>query len=120
MFIAQSEVIREIAANQSCVIIGRAADYILRNEPHLVRVHIRANKEDRIMQAVANYELPRKGAENYVKKADRSRANYYRFYTGRVWGDPENADLVINTSFTGFDGAVELIKQLLKLKGYID
>jgi len=119
MYLAQSEVIRDIAKQGSCVIIGRCADYILRDEPNLVRVFIRADYEDRITRAVEEYSLDRKGAVNHVKKTDKSRANYYKFYTNRIWGDAEHSDIIINSSFTGFDGAAKLIKQLLNIKGLI-
>ncbi|MDR0917453.1 MAG: cytidylate kinase-like family protein [Oscillospiraceae bacterium] len=119
MFIAQSEVVREIAAQGACVIIGRCADYVLRHEPNLIRVFIRADTEDRIQRAIESYELPRKNAIKYVKKADKARSNYYRFYTNRTWGDPEHEDLIINSSYCGSAGVVELIKKFLQVKGYI-
>jgi cytidylate kinase len=117
MFFAQSSVIKELAAKDSCVIIGRCADYVLRNEPGLVRVFIRADHEDRVVRAVASYNLPRKDAEKYVKKTDKTRSNYYKFYAGRAWGDRDHTDLMINTSFTGADGAVEVIMAALRSKG---
>ncbi|MDR0814049.1 MAG: cytidylate kinase-like family protein [Oscillospiraceae bacterium] len=110
MFLSQSMVIRELAAKESCVIIGRCADYVLRDFPNVLHVFIRANKEDRIARAVADYELPTKNAEQFLKKADKSRANYYRFYTNRNWGDPQYIDVSVNTSAVGIDGAVEIVK----------
>jgi cytidylate kinase len=116
MFIAQSAVIRDIAARESCVVVGRCADYILREDPDLVRVFIRASGEDRVRRAVEEYSLPRKNAEAYVKKTDKSRANYYKFYTNRAWGDKANTDLMLNSSFTGVDAAAALIKALVEGK----
>jgi cytidylate kinase len=116
MFIAQSAVIRDIAARESCVIVGRCADYILREDPDLVRVFIRADAGDRVARAIEEYSLPQKNAEAYVKKTDKSRANYYKFYTNRTWGDKVNTDLMINSSFTGVDSAVTLIKTLIENK----
>ncbi|MDR3278308.1 MAG: cytidylate kinase-like family protein, partial [Oscillospiraceae bacterium] len=117
MFIAQSAAIRELASGGGCVIIGRCADYVLRDEPKLVRVFIRADKEDRVKRAIEDYDLPVKRAEAQIKRIDKSRANYYRYYTNRVWGSPENADLIINSSFTGVDGAVAIIKTMLAERG---
>ena len=120
MFIAQSTVISDLAAKDSCIILGRCADYVLRDNENLVRVFIRANFEDRVKRAVESYNLAQKNAETAVKKADKARANYYKYYTTRSWGAPENADLMINSSFSGIDGAVDIIKSLLAAKGYID
>ena len=120
MFIAQSAVIADLAAKESCIILGRCADYVLRDSENLVRIFIRADMSDRIKRAVEHYSLAEKNAENAVKKADKARANYYKYYTTRSWGAPENADLMINESFTGIEGAVDIIKSMLAAKGYID
>lgn len=120
MFIAQSAVINDIAQHGNCVILGRCADYVLRGREDLVRVFIRADFDDRVKRAIGQYELEEKKAEASVKKIDKSRANYYKYYTTRAWGAKENSDLVINTSFVDTKGAVELIKTLLKVKGMID
>lgn len=120
MFIAQSAVIADLAASESCVILGRCADYVLRDSANLVRIFIRANLPDRVKRAVENYSLAEKNAESAVKKADKSRANYYKYYTTRTWGASENFDLMINSSFTGLDGAVDVIKALLAAKGLIE
>ncbi|MDR3309916.1 MAG: cytidylate kinase-like family protein [Oscillospiraceae bacterium] len=119
MFITQSAVIKEIAAQGPCIVIGRCADYILRNEPGLFRVFIRAENEERVQRAIEEYKLPRKNAVQYVKKTDKNRGNYYKFYTNRAWGDPEHEDLIINSTFTGTDGAVDLIITALRNKGYL-
>ena len=114
VYLAQSAVIRDIALRSDCIIVGRCADYILRNEPGLLRVFIRAEMDDRIKRAVDSYGLSNQKIEENIKKIDKSRANYYRFYTSLRWGDIANYDLVINTSFTGIDGAVEIIRTLVK------
>ena len=119
-FFAQSAVVRELAAQGSCVIVGRCADYVLREEPGLVRVFICAEPEDRKKRAVEKYGLDSASIESRLKKIDKARANYYKFYTGENWGGIHEHDLIINTSFIGIDGAVEVIKTLLKEKGFID
>ena len=115
-FLAQAEVIREIAKS-SCVIVGRCADYILREEPGLVRVFIAGRLEDRIRRAIEKYNFPEDGAQEKIRKIDKSRANYYRYYTDQSWGSVHNYDITLNTSFTGIDGAVEVLPTLLKSKG---
>ena len=113
VFLAQSSVIKDLAAQGSCVIVGRCAHYILRNEPGLVAVFIRGELEDRIRRAVEYYGLPQQNAAERIKKIDKNRVNYYKYYTSRQWGMIENYDLVINSSFTGSGGAVAVIKTLL-------
>ena len=117
VFLAQSAVIKEIAARENSVIVGRCADYVLRETPGLVRVFIRAEMEDRMARAVAHYDLPSDKIESRIKKIDKSRSNYYKYYTSHLWGDMSYFDLVINTSFTGVDGAVATIRTMLKEKG---
>ncbi len=120
MFIAQSAVIADLAARESCIILGRCADYVLRDTENLVRVFVRGELSDRVRLAVEKYGLAEKNAESALKKVDKSRANYYKYYTTRSWGAPENSDLMINSSFTGIDGAVQIIKTVLACKGFID
>ncbi len=115
-FFAQAEVIRDLA-QESCVIIGRCADYILQDEPGLVRLYITGSLDERVRRAVQYYKIPCDGADERIKKIDKSRGNYYKYYTGRVWGDIQNYDLVINSSFAGIDGAVAVIVTMLREKG---
>ena len=114
VFLAQSAVIKELASQGSCVIVGRCAGYILRDEPSLVTIFIRALIEDRVRHAVEYYELSPQNALDRIKKIDKGRTNYYKYYTSRQWGSIDNYDLVVNSSFTGISGAVEVIKALLR------
>ncbi|MDR1065277.1 MAG: cytidylate kinase-like family protein [Oscillospiraceae bacterium] len=120
MFIAQSEVIRELAARGSCVILGRCADYILRERKNLVRVFIYADLEDRARRAVESYGLAEKNSEAAVRKADKARGSYYKYYTNLIWGAKENFDIAINSSFAGIDGSVAVIKELLRARGFAE
>lgn len=115
-FLAQTEVIRELAKT-SCVIIGRCADYILREDPSLIRIFIMSPFEDRVRRAVEVYRFPSEGAEERIRKIDKSRSNYYKYYTGQAWGNMHNYDLMINSSFTGIFGAVSVILAALEEKG---
>ncbi len=115
-FFAQAEVIRELSKN-SCVIVGRCADYILREDPALVRLFITAKHDDRVRRSVEEYNYPSATAAEKIKKIDKNRANYYKYYTGQSWGNLHNFDLVINTSFTGVQGAVSIIMTALEEKG---
>lgn len=119
-FFAQANVIREIAANTNCVIVGRCADYLLKDEKKLLRVFISADMEERRQRIITEYGIDEKESVTKLRKADKSREKYVRHYTGEEWGSIKNHDLVINTSFTGVDGAVEIILAALQAKGYID
>lgn len=118
-FFAQANVIRELAAETSCVIVGRCADYILKDEEQLLRVFISADMEERRQRIISEYGIDEKESVTKLRKADKAREKYVRHYTGEDWGSIKNHDLVINTSFTGIDGAVEIIMAALHAKGYI-
>ena len=109
-FMIQSDVIRDIARTGNGVIVGRCADYVLRDHPQLLRVFIYADKEDRINRIVNEYGQDAKNAESVLTKIDKGRANYHKFYTGTNWRSMDNYDLCINTSRTGIQGAVMAIK----------
>ena len=115
---AQASVIRELAQKGSCIIVGRCAEYILREDPDVVPVFLRADKADRISFVMKDEGLEdRKAAESRLVKTDRGRMNYYRSYTGEEWGAMENHDLSINTSRTGISGAVDVIVSYLHALG---
>ena len=109
-YMVQADVIKEIANTGNGVIVGRCADYVLKDHPRLLRVFIYANKEDRINRIVSEYGQDPKNAESVLSKIDKGRANYHKFYTGSNWKNMENYDICINTSTTGIQGAVMAIK----------
>ena len=109
-FLVQSEVIRDIARSGNGVIVGRCADYVLRDHPSLLRVFIYADKADRVNRIVNEYGQDPKNAESVLTKIDKGRANYHKFYTGTNWRSLDNYDLCINTSTVGIQGAVMAIK----------
>ncbi len=116
LYIAQHKIIADIAKKGSCVIVGRCADYILKDAKNCINVFIYAPLKDRIKRACEIYKLPPETAEETVKKTDKTRANYYNFYTARKWGNTENYDLCIDSSKLGIDGSVELIKKYVELR----
>ncbi len=111
LFQIQSEVIRKVAAEGSCVLVGRCADYILSDEPDCVHVFISASWQDRVRRAMEYNRVPEKEAEEFLKKADKSRASYYNYYTDKVWGAAGSYDLCVNSSLYGIDRTVDFIKQ---------
>ena len=114
VFLAQTAAIKELAAQGSCVIVGRCSPFILRNDPCLVAVFIRGLLEDRARRAVERNGLPQKNAIERIKRIDKGRINYFKYYTNRQWGSVENYDLVINSSVSGIDGAVSVVKAMLQ------
>ena len=109
-FMVQSDIIQDIARSGNGVIVGRCADYVLKDHPSLLRVFIFANKQDRVNRIVNEYGQDAKNAESVLSKIDKGRANYHKFYTGQNWRAMENYDLCINTSVVGIQGAVLAIK----------
>ena len=108
-FLAQAAVIREIAQKGSCVILGRCAGYILRDDPACINMFLHSSLEDRLNRAVEVYGMERKGLADKLVKIDRGRANYHRYYTGEQWRDMHAYDIVINTGVSGIEGAVRAI-----------
>ena len=113
-------IIREIASEGSCVIVGRAADYILSDERH-ISIFIFAPIEERIRRnlEVAKTRFPDEAGDAYsmekkVKQIDRQRRKYYEFYTDNKWGGRDVYDLLINTSRAGVEGAVDIIEAYIK------
>ena len=111
---AQRDAILSVADKGSCVIVGRCADYILRDKPGLIRVFISADYENRIQRICHRDGVTEKEAEENMRKMDKARASYYSFHTDRKWNDASNYDLCINSSRKGIDTAVEQILQFIK------
>lgn len=122
LFLAQSDVIRRFAQKGSCVIVGRAANYILRDDPDVINVFIHRDQDERINQVSKLYNLSRSKAAETVKKIDKQRGSYYSYYTDRNWGLAENYDICLNSGFLGEDSCVAIIcdfieKHLTRNKG---
>ena len=116
IFLAQFDAIRRIAGEGSCVIVGRCADYVLRENPDAVSVFVKGNMQSKVERAVKYYGFEEEKAEDQIRKADKQRASYYNYYATATWGDVENYDLVVDTGALGVEGAVELIAKFLELR----
>ena len=115
LFILQSEVIKEYAANGSCVIIGRCSDYVLRDEPHILRLFIYGDLDHRQARVLERHpELKSSQVIDVINKTDKRRSSYYNFYTGNKWGKYDNYDLAINSSTLGIIGTAHLIVAMAK------
>ena len=109
LFLIQSDIIKKAAEEGPCVIIGRCADYILREHGNCMNVFIHASKEDRVRRSVAKKDCEERKASDFVTKKDKQRANYYNFYSNKRWDDLQNYDITIDTSRFTVDEAVELL-----------
>ena len=110
--VAQHQIIEKIAENGSCVIVGRAADYVLHDHPNVVKIFIHASKEYRIGRAMEVYGDTREEAEENIRRSDKARAAYYHHISGKRWGESANYDLSVDSS-QGVQQAVEEILQYL-------
>lgn len=115
-FFAQSEVIRELADQGPCVIVGRCSDYVLGERPECLRVFIHADMDSRIARCREEYHIEADNMERHIVQMDKGRANYYHYYTGHNWGDMRRYDLTLNSSTVGIDGAVDLIVSTLQAR----
>lgn len=114
LFVKESELIKEIADKESCVIIGRCADYILKDNEDTINVFIYSNMKDKIKRAVEKYNIKEKEAEKEIKNIDKQRSNHYKHYTGKKWGDSSNYDLCINSDFMGVEKTAEIICEMVQ------
>ena len=110
LFLLQSEAIKNYAAEGSCVIIGRCADYVLREEPNIFRIFIYGDLDHRQERVKARHpEIKPSQIIDVINKTDKRRASYYNFYTGNKWGKYDNYDMAINSSTLGIDETAKLI-----------
>lgn len=115
LFQIQSDVIRKVATEGSCVLVGRCADYILRDESNCLNVFVTARMEDRIKRVLEyNNELKENEVEEFINKADKSRSAYYNYYTDKVWGAAASYDLCVNSSYYGIEATVDYILTFLE------
>ena len=112
----QSEIIRKLAARGPCVVVGRCADFVLKDEADCVNVFICANIEDRIQRIAKRYDLSEKKAADKIKKIDRERRYYYESRTGLYWGDIDSHQILLNASRLGIDGTVDILEAIYKIK----
>lgn len=115
LFAEESEFIRKLAAKESCVIIGRCSNIILNDFTNVVNVFVHAPIESRIERYCRRNNVNAIEALKRINKEDKERANYYNFYTSGIWGDSKSYNLLIDTSKTGIDGAVELINDYIEI-----
>ena len=113
LFKLQSDTIRSLAEKQSCVMVGRCADYILRNEPSCVSVFIHNTAENRINRIMEYDKVTEQEAKDRMASIDKSRSSYYNYYTNKAWGVASSYHLSIDASVLGIDDTVLFIKDFV-------
>lgn len=116
LFIKESELIKQIAEKESCVIIGRCSDFILKDKKNIIKVFIYSNMKDKIKRATEIYGLEKTKAEKEIKRIDKLRANHYKYYTEKEWDNHANYDICINSDTLGVEKSAQLICEMVKEK----
>lgn len=118
LFILQSDIIKEFA-KESCVIIGRCSDYVLRNEENIFRIFVYGDLEHRQERVAKRHpELKSSQIIDVINKTDKRRSSYYNFYTGNKWGKYDNYDMAVNSSTLGIEGTAHVI--VASVKRYLE
>lgn len=116
VFLAQFDAIKSLAEKESCVIVGRCADYALADFPNTVTVFITGDDEDKIPWLMERYQVDAAKAKDIMVKTDKKRSSYYNYYSSKKWGDAKGYDLCINSSALGLEGTVDTILAFAKAK----
>ena len=116
IFISQAQVIRDVAATESAVIVGRCADYVLAGRENTINVFIHAPVEERVKRIMTLYHLDEAAAIKAITTSDKERGNHYFRYTDRKWGKAQNYDLCINSALMGIDKTVELLVRFAEIE----
>ncbi len=116
LFNYQAKVIKQLAEKESCVIIGRAADFILKDYKNVVSVFVHGSKEFNLARAMEQNSMTEAEMEKFIAKTDKYRAEYYKHYTAREWTDARNYDLCLNSSKLGFEKCVKEILAYIKVR----
>lgn len=120
LFEYQSEIIRGLAQKESCVIVGKCADYVLRDMPNVVSIYIEAPRDFCVQRTMENMGVSAEVANATIERTDKYRADYYEYYThGNYWTNPVNYDMTLNSQRVGVDNCVKTIEQYLIIKGLI-
>ena len=112
IFNYQAKIIKDLAEKESCVIVGRCADYILKDNPNCINVFICADRADRIKRIAERYDVSEKKALDRIKRMDRERKYYYETHTGQEWGRIRSHEILMNASLHGIQGTVDILVRI--------
>ncbi len=116
LFNYQAKVIKELAEKESCVIVGRCADFVLKDRADVMSVYVHAPMDYCIARGMERNSMDEREMEKFIIKTDKYRGNFYHYYTGNSWYDARNYDLCLDSSKLGFDGCVDAIKAYAKVR----
>lgn len=120
LFEFQKQIITDLADKESCVIVGKCADWILRGRENVVSIYIEAPRDFCLQRTMENMKVSKETAAATIKQTDKYRADYYHYYTnGNYWTNPVNYDMTLNSEKVGIDNCVAVIKEYLKIKKLI-
>lgn len=120
LFEYQSKIIKDLAEKESCVIVGKCADFVLRGNPRVVSVYIEAPRAFCLKRTMEKMGVTAEVAAATITQTDKFRADYYEYYTGgNYWTNPVNYDITLNSEKVGIEGCVEMVKHLLQVRGLI-
>ncbi len=114
--LATYETIKKLADRGPCVLIGRCADYALKDRHDVINIFITAPLENRIRRVAERNGISEDEAKERIRKTDKSRASYYNYYSSKDWGEAKSYDLCIDSSLLGIEGTVELLEKMISLK----
>ena len=115
LFNYQAKIIKDLAAKESCIIVGRCADYVLKDVPGTLKVFIWAPHEKCVETVIDMYSLSESEADKKIRKIDKHRSEYYHYYTGREWDNVRNYDVCLNTAELTFEDCVKIIKSCIEV-----
>ncbi|MCD8322696.1 MAG: cytidylate kinase-like family protein [Oscillospiraceae bacterium] len=116
VFCVQQEIITGYADAGSCVIVGRCADYYLRDRKDVLRVFIYSDMDKRIEHSVKNYGMKEETARKEIARSDRERARHYNMFTDRTWGDRRNYDIMLNSGELGYENCAKVICDIMGMR----
>ena len=116
LFNYQAKIIRQLADTESCVIVGKCADYVLGDKKNVVKLFVYADEKTCIKNVVDMYAISESDAKKRIDKIDKHRSDYYKYYTGSDWDKANNYDLCLNTGDMDFETCLEIVKGYLKIK----
>ena len=116
VFMAQYDSIKKLAQEENCIIVGRCADYALKDDPGLISIFIKANMDAKIKRIMRIYDYTESKARDTIIKTDKKRASYYNFYSNKKWADSRSYDLCIDSSELGIDNTVKFLKSYIETR----
>ena len=115
LFNYQAQVIKELAEKESCVIIGRCADYVLKDNPNVIRLYLYAPLEDCIKRVMAQNSITEKETIKKIETIDKYRSDYHKYYTGKEWNDARNYDFCLNTTSMSYEKLIQVVENIISL-----